>query len=107
MKALMVLAWVVVGAMPVLAGNIFGTVFEKSQAAKGVTVTVKCGTNSYQAQTDADGSYSVRAEETGRCSLAVNYKEQTPEAEIFSYDQPTRYDFDLVDSGGKYALKKK
>jgi hypothetical protein len=100
---------VVVALWPVaaFAGNIFGTIFENHQPVKGVEVTIVCGSNNYQARTGADGSYSLRADEPGRCMLKAAYKNQTAEMEIFSYAQPTRYDFELVMTNGKYALKKK
>jgi hypothetical protein len=89
------------------AGNIFGSLFENQQPAKGVEVTVTCGSNSYDARTDADGAYSLRADEPGRCRFSVNYNGQNAETDVFSYDQPTRYDFDLVMANGRFMLKKR
>jgi len=90
-----------------LAGNIFGSLSENGQPAKGVEITVACGSQTYQARTGQDGSYSLRAQEPGRCTFSVNYKGETAETEVFSYEQPTRYDFELVMGEGGYELKKK
>jgi len=108
MKAFVVL-WCVAALWPIntFAGNIFGSLFESGRPAQGVEVTVTCGENSYGARTDKDGSYGLRTEEAGRCTFSVNYKEQTTSVAVFSYDQPTRYDFELVMEDGKYTLKKK
>ena len=108
MKTVAVL-WCLAAMWPVsaFAGNIFGSLFEKGRPAQGVEVTVTCGEKIYPARTDEDGSYSLRAQEAGRCRFSVNYKDQTADTEVFSYDQPTRYDFELVMEGGKYILKKR
>ena len=107
MRAFVVVCFAVLWPTCALAGNIFGSLSENRQPAKGVGITVTCGSNSYHARTDDEGSYSLRAEEPGRCVLSVKYKDQTAETEVFSYDQPTRYDFELVLADGKYTLKKK
>jgi hypothetical protein len=107
MKAFAVVCLAVMCPLSAFAGNIFGHLSENGKPVKSAGVTVTCGTNSYQAQTDDDGSYSIRADEPGRCMLSVKYKDQTAETEVFSYDRPTRYDFELVMADGKYTLKKK
>ncbi len=107
MKAVVVLCLAAIWPVSAFAGNIFGHLSENRQPVKGADVTVTCGSRNYQARTDDDGSYSLRADEPDRCMFSVKYKDQTAETEVFSYDQPTRYDFELVMSDGKYALKKK
>ena len=107
MKAFLVLCLAAIWPVSAFAGNIFGRLSENGQPVKGADVTVTCGSRNYQARTDNDGSYSLRTDEPGRCMFSVKYKDQNPEIEVFSYDQPTRYDFELVMSDGKYALKKK
>jgi len=89
------------------AGNIFGSLTENGQPIKGAEITVTCGSNDYQARTGDDGAYSLRANEPGRCTFSLKYKAQTVETEVFSYDQPTRYDFELAMTAGKYTLKNK
>jgi hypothetical protein len=107
MKAIVGVCLAALWPVSAFAGNIFGSISENRQPAKSVEVVVLCGANSFEARTDDAGSYSLRANEPGRCTFRVNYKGQTAETEIFSYDQPTRYDFELVMTNGKYALKKK
>jgi hypothetical protein len=106
MKAVVVMCLAVFCPISAFAGNIFGSLSENRQPVKGADITVTCGSNTYQARTGDDGSYSLRANEPGRCMFSVKYKDQTVETEVFSYDQPTRYDFELVMTGGKYTLKK-
>jgi hypothetical protein len=106
MKALAVIWLAVICPLFAFAGNILGKLSENRQPVKGADITVTCGTNTYQTTTGDDGAYSLRPNEASRCMFSVKYKDQTVETEIFSYDQPTRYDFELVMTGGKYTLKK-
>src|SRR5262245_21570156 len=101
MKGFVVVFFAAMLPVAAFAGNIFGSLSENRQPAKGVDVTVTCGSNQYRARTDDDGSYNLRVDEPGRCTLSVDYKDQTPETEVFSYDKPTRYDFELVTTNGK------
>jgi hypothetical protein len=107
MKAAVLYCLIAMWPAHVYAGNLFGTLFENGQPAKEAQITVTCGSNTYDASTDEDGAYTIRATEAGRCAFSVNYKDKTAETEIFAYDQPTRYDFDLVTAGAKYTLKKR
>ncbi len=107
MRAVVAVCLAAIWPVSAFAGNIFGTLSESRKPIEGAEVTVVCGTNNYQARTDDRGSYSLRAEEPGRCTFRVTYKKQSVETEIFSYSQPTRYDFELVMTNNKYVLKKK
>ena len=106
MKAVVVVCLAVLCPLSAFAGNILGNLSESHHPVKGADITVICGSNTYQTTTEDDGAYSLRPNEAGRCMFSVKYKDQTVETEIFSYDQPTRYDFELVMTGGKYTLKK-
>jgi len=107
MKAVIVICLTVLCPISAFAGIIFGRLSENRQPVKGADITVTCGSDTSQTQTGDDGAYSLRANEAGRCTLSVKYKDQTVETEVFSYDQPTRYDFELVMTAGKYTLNKK
>ncbi len=93
----------------VMAGLVLGTLRENNQpVAAGTDVELVCGGNPpVKAKTAADGSYKVLAKEPGKCTLRVTYKGQTASAEVLAYEQPTKYDFDLVPEGGKYALRRR
>ena len=106
MKAVTVLCLAFTCPISAFAGNIFGSLSEHYQPIKGAELTLTCGSSNYQARTGDDGSYSLRADQAGRCTLHVKYKDQTVETEVFSYNEPTRYDFELVRTAGKYELRK-
>ncbi|HME99232.1 MAG TPA: hypothetical protein VKK06_05105 [Terriglobia bacterium] len=75
MKAFAVVCLAVICPLSAFAGNIFGHLSENRKPVKAAEVTVMCGSNSYQAQTDDDGFYSICAQEFGRCMLAVKYND--------------------------------
>src|SRR5215813_6849473 len=107
MKAVIVICLTVLCPISAFAGIIFGRLSENRQPVKGAVITVTCGSDTSQTQTSDDGAYSLRANGAGRCTLSVKYKDQTVETGVFSYNQPTRYDFELVMIAGKYTLNKK
>ena len=94
---------------PTLAftGQIFGTLKEgRRSVGRGVPVEVICGRDHYPARTDAYGSYNVYARKTGKCMLVVDYKGQS-EHVVYSYGDPVRYDFELIQSGRGYQLERR
>jgi hypothetical protein len=95
-------------AVPSFAGKIYGTISEGGKAiAKDVKVEVTCGTNSFTANTDATGAYSVFVADKGKCSLKLHYQNQMPALEITSFESSIQYDLTLEKEGTKFALKRK
>jgi hypothetical protein len=90
-----------------VAGNLYGSITQAGKPVAGAAVVVTCGGSTYKAQTGADGGYRVHAKETARCTLEITHQGQPAKVEIVSYNDPTRYDFELVTEGGKPALRKK
>jgi hypothetical protein len=77
------------------AGQIYGNLKEGDRPVRqGVTVQVTCrNPTPYQGQTDAYGSYSINVRESTNCELKVLYDGCTPTIQIYSEDEPIRYDF--------------
>lgn len=91
-----------------LAAQIYGKLREnENPVGQGVRVEIACGAGTYSGQTDDQGTYSVFVRQTGRCRFTVYYKGQTPRTEIYSSDEPYKYDFDLVQQGGRYGLNRR
>ena len=90
------------------AGQIYGTLMVDNKAVgKGVKVAIECGTTNGGDDTDDYGTYKVFVPK-GKCTLKVNYGGQELSFPIYSYDDPVRYDFDIVRGGdGKYFLKRR
>jgi hypothetical protein len=92
----------------VLAGEVFGNIIDGNKPiAAGVKVTIKAGEKTYAAETDKFGAYRIFVVEKGKCTLTVQTKEQSPSADLFSYDKSTRYDWVLETKDGKLALRRK
>jgi len=100
----------VVGALLFLstahAAPIYGTLTENSQAVAGLEITVRCADGSaFQATTNDSGSYSVRVDTTGYCTFVVTNRPGEPSLEIYVYDQPSLYNFNLSQNpDGTYVL---
>ena len=80
------------------SSQIYGSLRERDRSVgKGVGVEVDCGAGPYSGSTDDYGSYSLYAQREGKCRLKVFYSRQWSRPfEIYSYRDPARYDFDLV-----------
>ena len=91
------------------AGKVFGDLKEGGRSVgQGVEVQLTCGGSApYSTKTDDYGAYSISVPR-GRCELSVKYpKDWTPAFPVVSSDDPARYDFDLVNEGGRYVLKRR
>ena len=95
-------------ALEVYAAQIYGALKGSGgQPLADTDITVSCGGNSYTAKTDKSGSYSLYAKVTGKCSFKISYRGKEVSADVFSYENAVRYDFDVVDSNGNYSLRRK
>ena len=94
-----------ISAFSVSAGQLYGSLMEDGRPASAA-FEIQCPGQSYRGQTDGNGAYAINAVK-GQCTLVVYYRGQAPTADIFSYDNPVRYDFDLVQVNGQYTLRRK
>ncbi len=92
-----------------LGGQVYGKLKEGGRSVpQGIDVTVRCAQGKrYSTKTDRFGSYRVYVRETGRCTLTVKRAGRSGKYTIRSFDDPVRYDFELVKTGKKYVLKRK
>ena len=92
----------------VYAAQIYGGLKEDGRAVPEKTrIEVICNGKTYAGVTDGYGAYSVYAPEKGKCVFKVYHKGQAPIFDLYSYDNPVRYDFDLVLVNGQYTLRRK
>jgi hypothetical protein len=90
-----------------LAGNIYGTIREGNRPLQGASVSIACGGERLGAQTDPDGVYHVFARSTGPCEFAVVHNGRRMNTSVYSYDRPTPYDFDVVQDGNYWVLRRR
>jgi len=92
------------------AGEIYGTIEDAGKPVPAdveVKITV-AGTENLTAKTDQFGAYRVVANNKGKGTLSVVYKNKSSEpAEVISFDKATRYDWTVETSGDKITLKRK
>src|SRR5690349_16887437 len=85
------------------AGQIYGSVTTGGRAVPRARIAVTCGGAITPAATADDGSYRMNVPQQGRCTMEISSYPGRPSAAVFSYPNPTQYDFDLVRrSDGSY-----
>jgi hypothetical protein len=90
------------------AGQVYGTVTAGGKPVNRVSVTIRCGGAVTSGTTVDDGSYRINVPQQGRCTLELTGFQGGPSAEVFSYANPARYDFDLVHlPDGRYQLRRR
>ena len=82
------------------AAQIFGNIRKQGGPPVSGSVEINCGGRAFPGNADAYGSYSIFVPPQGKCSLTVRYENKVSSpASVFSYGDPTRYDFELLPSG--------
>lgn len=103
-------AWLtlIIVSVPVArAGHLYGRILENGQPVRAAAVLLRCGNDSPSGATDQEGVYRLFAKSTGACTLEVNAGGRRAVGSLYSYDKPTAYDFDLVNEGGRWVLRRR
>ena len=86
------------------AATIFGAIHQGGQPVANAPVALVCrGAEAARTTTDARGAYRLTANQTGRCTIEV----RGGSTEVSLYQDPTRYDFNLVGAGGQLRLDRR
>ena len=109
MKKLAILALISgLGAVEAQAGEIFGTLSEGGKpVAAGVALKLSCSGAAVSAKTDAYGSYRLRGDVSGKCTLQAQFKNEAPSLDVVVYEKPARYDLVVSVKDGKYRMERK
>jgi hypothetical protein len=67
-------------------------------------VALRCGGEVVNNVTDGDGVYRLFVKTSGACTIVVEPGGRNAAAEVYSYDRPTGYNFELVDRNGRWEL---
>lgn len=102
-KALKIIMLTLVLTSAVSAGQIYGSLKEDGRPVANATFEVFCPQGSFRGVTDGYGAYSVNVGR-GKCTFRLHYRNQQPSFELYSYDSPLRYDFDVVIANGALTL---
>jgi len=83
------------------AATIYGTIQQGNQPVASTPVVLTCGGNeAARTNTDARGAYRLTTGLTGRCNLQI----RGASTEVILYQDPIRYDFEIVGGGGQTSL---
>jgi hypothetical protein len=90
------------------AGQIYGNVTSAGRGVSQAVVEINCAGVITKGATAADGSYRINVPPQGQCTLTLSGYTGAPSAVVFSYPNPSQYDFDLARRGdGNYELRKR
>ena len=100
------LALVILAPSLAVCGEIYGTVKDGvTPVGEGVEITIVSPDTTYTGKTGDRGRYSVCVAEVGPCTVKVTYADQTPEADIYSFEESARYNLILQrQPDGTYTL---
>lgn len=110
MKNLVLVALLIlVMAGPAIGAQVYGVLrITNRSVGRGARVEVQCGNaGPGNGETDDYGAYKVFVRAKGKCLLRVFYAGRWLEAPIYSYDDPVRYDFDVVTENNQYKLRRR
>src|SRR2546425_2385974 len=100
--------FILISASAAFAGNVYGSISEGGKpVAQGVKIEVVCGTDKYNAETDAHGGFKLFVKDQGKCAMKISYQGQTPSFETNSFEGAVQYDLILEKQGAQYTLKRK
>lgn len=97
---------VLCGSPILTAGQVYGTLRDGGgKALAGIPIVIVSPTKvTYEGKTGPDGSYQIFVKETGRCEFRANVGGKAPAtANVFSYAEPAKYEFEVV--GGSLKVK--
>ena len=90
------------------AGQVYGSVTSSGSGVARAAVEIHCGQATSSGSTAGDGSYRINVPQQGQCSLTLPGYSGRPSAVVFSYPNPSQYDFDLVRRpDGSYELRRR
>src|SRR5262249_43434470 len=94
--------WLAVTLFPAAlhAGQIYGSINSGGRAVANTPIEINCGGVVTSGGTVSDGSYRVNVQAQGQCTLTLSAYSGRPSAVVFSYPNPSHYDFELVEQKG-------
>src|SRR5262245_21914695 len=110
MKSITVLLLILLLPGFATAAQIFGSLKEGDRPiAQGVQVRVQFDKSiPSSGATDGYGSYNLFVKPKGKCTFSVYYGGAWVSIDVYSYDSPVRYDFDLIrQNDGRYMLRRR
>ncbi|SRR6266508_3281204 len=91
------------------AGQVYGTVTSNRKGIANTQIEIRCGAAGpvTTGNTSTDGAYRINVRQQGQCTLTLSAYPGRPSATVFSYPNPTQYDFEIVKTNGRYQLRRR
>lgn len=102
-RALKTIMLAVILTSPAYAGQIYGSLKEDGRPVANATFEVFCPQGSFRGVTDGYGAYSINVGR-GKCTFRLYFRNQQPSLDIYSQDNPLRYDLEVVNSKAGLTL---
>jgi hypothetical protein len=99
-------AWLISASFLLPPGEIFGDIREGETYLAEVPVVLTCGAEKVDGTTDKQGSFRLKTTGSGKCTLTVTWKKQSPSIEVVVFERATKYRFVVEEAGGKLVLKR-
>lgn len=109
MKSLCMVLALVFSPAALNAGAVYGTLRENGHRLSKVKVEILAGATVYATQTGSDGVYNIFVDRIGKVTFSVSYNGQKPSTQVFSYEDPVKFDFDLIKEKetGRYLIRRR
>jgi hypothetical protein len=91
----------------VYAGRIYGSVTAEGKGLANTAIEIDCAGTVTKGATAADGSYRIDVTTQGKCTFTLTAHPGRPSAVVFSYPDPSQYDFEVVKADGKVRLRRR
>lgn len=90
------------------AGQIYGSVTSSGHGVARAAIEINCNGAITSGNTAPDGSYRINVPQQGQCTLSLPAYSGRPSAVVFSYPDPSQYDFELfAGPNGAYQLRRR
>ena len=90
-----------------MADVIYGTIKVGGNPLASHEITVKLGEDNHPGKTNDRGSYSIKMDKKGRCTLSLTYRGEELSYTVYSQDKPARYDLVVVQEKDRWILRRK
>lgn len=89
------------------AGELFGSVSENGKPLANIKIQFSIAGKVYDSTTDAQGSYRLFADESGKGQFSANVSPSAVSASVFSSNNAVRYDWVIETKDGQKNLRRK
>ena len=89
------------------AGQLYGSISSDGKGLASAAIEINCNGAVTRGSTAPDGAYRLDVPQQGQCTLALPGYAGRPSAVVFSYPNPSQYDFELVKVAGTYQLRRR